>query len=78
MLSALTKYDLRLAKNVTHKIHLKMQDPVYQKQLKIPEAHHQFIQQTLDEWLKLGVIKRSDSLYNSPIFCVPKKQGQGL
>jgi len=24
------------------------------------------------------VVKQSDSLYNSPIFCVPKKQGQGL
>ncbi len=28
--------------------------------------------------MKLGVVKRSNSLYNSPIFCVPKKQGQGL
>ncbi len=26
----------------------------------------------------MGVVKRSNSLYNSPIFCVPKKQGQGL
>ncbi len=67
-----------LAKDFKHKIHLKTQDPVYSKQLKIPEAHHQFIEQTLDEWLKLGVVKRSNSLYNSPIFCVPKKQGQGL
>jgi len=32
----------------------------------------------LEEWLKLGVVKRANSLYNSPIFCVPKKQGQGL
>jgi Reverse transcriptase (RNA-dependent DNA polymerase)/RNase H-like domain found in reverse transcriptase len=55
-----------------------MQDPVYRKQFKILEAHHQFIEQTLDEWLKLGVVKRSNSLYNSPIFCIPKKQGQGL
>jgi hypothetical protein len=23
-------------------------------------------------------VKRSNSLYNSPIFCAPKKQGQGL
>ncbi len=51
---------------------------MYRNQFKIPEAHHQFIEQTLDEWLKLGVVKRSNSLYNSPIFCVPKKQGQGL
>ncbi len=51
---------------------------MYRKQFKIPEAHHQFIKQTLEEWLKLGVVQRLDSLYNSPIFCVPKKQGQGL
>jgi hypothetical protein len=72
------KYDLGLAKNYKHKIHLKNEDPVYRKQFKIPEAHHQCIEQTLEEWLKLGVVRRSDSLYNSPIFCVVKKQGQGL
>jgi hypothetical protein len=33
---------------------------------------------SLDEWLKLGVVCQSNSPYNSPIFCVPKKQGQGL
>ena len=27
------------------------------------------------EWLKLGVVQKSDSLYNSPVFCVPKKGG---
>jgi hypothetical protein len=75
---SLDKYDLRLARNYKHKIPLKNEDPVYQKQFKIPEAHHQFIEKTLDEWLKLGVVRRSDSLYNSPIFCIPKKQVQGL
>jgi hypothetical protein len=75
---SLDKYNLGLAKDFKHKIHLKTQDPVYRKQFKIPEAHHQFIEQTLDEWLKLGVVKRSNLPYNSPIFCIPKKQGQGL
>jgi hypothetical protein len=65
---SIDKYDLRLAKNFSHKIHLDMQDPVYQKQFKIPEMHHQFIEQTLYEWLKLGVVMRSNSLYNSPHF----------
>jgi len=72
------KFDLGLATSFTHKIHLKDNMPVYRKQFKIPEAHQSFIEQTLDEWLKLGVVRRSNSLYNSPIFCVPKKQGQGL
>jgi hypothetical protein len=75
---SIDKYNLGLAKDFKHKIHLKTQDPVYRKQFKFLEAYHQFIEQTLDEWLKLGVVKRSNSLYNSPIFCIPKKQGQGL
>jgi len=72
------KYDLGLASNFKHKIHLKDDNPVYHKQFKIPEAHQNFIEKSLEEWLKLGVVKCSNSLYNSPIFCVPKKQGQSL
>ncbi len=75
---SMNKMDLGRAKNFTHKIHLKDKNPVYHKQFKIPEAHQNFIETTLDEWLKLGVVKRSNSLNNSPLFCVPKKQGQGL
>ncbi len=35
-------------------------------------------QRPLDEWLKLGVVRKTRSIYNSPILCVSKKQGQGL
>ncbi len=62
---ATSKYDLGLAKNHKHRIHLKIENPVYWEQFKITEAHHNFIEQTLEEWLKLGVVWRSDSLYNS-------------
>jgi hypothetical protein len=49
---SIDKYNPGLDKNFKHKIHLKAHDPVYQKQFRIPEAHHQFIKQTLDErWL---------------------------
>ncbi len=75
---SVNKMDLGCAKYFTQKIHLKDNNPVYRKQFKIPEAHQNFIKTTLDEWLKLGVVKRSNSLYNSPLFCVPKKQDQGL
>jgi hypothetical protein len=75
---SINKFDLGRATNFTHKIYLKDNNPVYRKQFKIPEAHQTFIEATLDEWLKLGVVKRTNSLYNSPLFCVPKKQGQGL
>jgi hypothetical protein len=72
------KYDLGLATKFKHKLHLKDNAPVYRKQFKTLEAHKSFIEQSLDEWLKLGIVKRANSLYNSPIFYVPKKQGQGL
>jgi hypothetical protein len=72
------KYDLGFAKDFTHWIHLKDDQPIFRKQFNLPEAHTQFIEQSLDKWLKLGVVRQSNSLYNSPIFCVPKKQGQGL
>jgi hypothetical protein len=75
---SLDRYDLGLARNFTHRIHLKDDQPIFRKQFNLPEAHTQFIDQSLDEWLKLGVVRQSNSNYNSPIFCVPKKQGQGL
>jgi hypothetical protein len=52
----INKYDLELAKNFKHKIHLKDDLPIYWKQFKLPEEHNQFIEQTLDKWLKLGVV----------------------
>jgi hypothetical protein len=72
------KNDLGRASNFFHRIHLKDNAPVYRKQFQIPEAHTDFIENTLEEWLKIGVVRKSHSLYNSPIFCVPKKTGQGL
>jgi hypothetical protein len=74
----LDKYDLGLAKDFTHRIHLKDNQPIFRKQFNLPEAHTQFIKQSQNEWLKLGVVRQSNLSYNSPIFCVPKKQGQGL
>jgi hypothetical protein len=70
------KYNLGLASKYKHKIHLKDNSPVYRNQFKIPEAHQQIIEQSLEEWLKLGVVKRANSLYNSPIFCVPKNKAK--
>jgi hypothetical protein len=36
------------------------------------------IQENVAGWLQAGIIEWSRSPYNSPIFCVPKKEGQGL
>ncbi len=70
--------DLGHAKNFTHKIYLKDNKPVYHKQFKIPEAHQNIIESTLEEWLELGVVKRSNSLFNSPLSCDPKSKAKVL
>jgi hypothetical protein len=49
---SVNKMDLGQAKTFTHKIHLKDNNPVYRKQFKISEAGQNFIESTLDEWLK--------------------------
>ena len=68
---SISSTDLGRAKTFFHNIHLKDNSPVYRKQFKISEAHLDFIGKTIDDWLKLGVVRRSNSMYNSPFFCVP-------
>jgi hypothetical protein len=69
------KNDLGRSNLLQHKIHLKTPEPVYIKQFKIPEGHQEAVKQQVREWLKLGIIQTSQSLYNSPIFMVKKKDG---
>ena len=71
---SIDKKVLRRVKDFFHKIHMKENEPVYRKQFKIPDAHRPFLEESLAEWLKLGVVQKSESLYNSPVFCVPQKE----
>jgi hypothetical protein len=75
---SINKSDLGRVRNFFHKIHLKDNEPVYRKQFKILDAHHPFLEESLADWLKLGVVQKSDSLYNSPVFCVHKKRRKWL
>jgi hypothetical protein len=61
-----------------HTIDLKDKDPVFSHQFQLPADHLKLIQENVSGWLQAGIIERSRSLYNLPIFCVPKKEGQGL
>ena len=69
-----SKHDLGLANHYEHSISLKNSDPLYIKQFKIPEVHRVMLESQVKEWLKLGIIQRSNSKYNSPVFIVPKKE----
>lgn len=50
-------------------------EPVYQKQGKIPQAHLPVVEETLQQWIRLRLIQRADSLFNAPLFCLCHNNG---
>ena len=60
---------------VSHYINLQHERPIHTKQFKISLPHQEIIQEFVEEMLDKKLIEISRSLYNSPIFCVKKKNG---
>ena len=69
------KFDLGQAKILQHEIHLKDSNPVYVKQFKIADTHRSYLEEQVQEWLKMGIIEPTLSRYNSPMFLLNKKDG---
>jgi hypothetical protein len=57
---------------MAHDIQLKKQDQVYLKQFRIPEAQRQAVQKHVEDLLKLGVVRPSNSKSSNPIYVVSK------
>jgi hypothetical protein len=59
-------------------LHLKYKpvEPHYQKQTKIPEAYQDIVAQQIQQWLNLGLVRRSESMFNTPLTCISTKEGQ--
>ena len=66
-------FDIGRAKFFKHKILPKTQEPIFRKQFRIADCHHDFLNEYIPELLKMGVIRESSSPYNAPIFVVKKK-----
>jgi dUTPase len=66
--------DLGRANHYEHEINIKHKNPIYIKQFRIPEAHRSMLETQVKLWMKQGIIQRSTSKYNSPVFIVPKKE----
>ena len=75
---SVSKTDLGLCKTSKHRLYLKDDQPVYHKQFPLKPDHQTFVEQSFKEWLRLGVVQKTNSSYISPIICVPKKGGGGL
>ena len=75
---SVSKTDLGRCKTYKHRLYLKDDQPVYHKQFPLKPDHQTFVEQSLKEWLRLGVVRQTKSSYNSPIFCVPKKGGEAF
>ena len=70
--------DLGFCDKVQHTIDLESKTPVFSPQFRLPAQQLQLIRENVAGWLQAGIIERCNSPYNSPIFCVPKKQGMGM
>jgi hypothetical protein len=68
-------HDLGKANFIEHKIELRSHEPIFCKQFPLPAEHADVIRANIADWLRLGVIERTRSPYNSPIFCVVKRDG---
>jgi hypothetical protein len=72
------KMDLGRTNIVESYIDLRDKEPVYTQQFRLPMKHIEFIKENIMGCLDLGIVERVNLPYNSPIFCVPKKQGHGI
>ncbi|GBO99955.1 Retrovirus-related Pol polyprotein from transposon gypsy [Eumeta japonica] len=54
-------------------IRTKTDEPIWTKQYPYPIADNDFVNREIDRLIKDGIIQRSNSPYNSPIWTVPKK-----
>ena len=70
--------DLGFTDSQQHTVDLSDTIPTFSPQFRLPADHLRLIQENVAGWLQAGIIERSQSKYNAPIFCVPKKQGLGM
>lgn len=65
--------DLTFTHEIKHEIRLTQDNPIYCKIYRYPQVHEQEIERQIGDMLKQGIIRESNSPYNSPLWIVPKK-----
>src|SRR5574343_435440 len=46
------------------------EEPHFQKQPKTPNAHKAMMEQQIDAWIKQGLVRKADSMFNTPLVCI--------
>ena len=72
--------DIGLTDVTQHNIELPngSSDPAFKGQFRLAFEHLQLIKDNVVGWLKNGLIEKSNSKFNAPVFCVPKPHGHGI
>ena len=65
--------NLTFTHEVKHEIKTKDQNPIFCKIYRYPQIHEKEIEKQMNEMLNQGIIRESNSPYNSPLWIVPKK-----
>ena len=55
-----------------------LNDPAYKGQFRLAYEHQQLIKDNVVGWLRSGLIEKSNSKFNAPVFCVPKPHGRSV
>ena len=69
------EYDIGVTDTYTLDIKMKTEEPIYVKQFRIPDTHRDWLIEHVKKLLAIGVIERSTSRWNSPVFAVSKPSG---
>lgn len=69
------EYDIGVTDTYTLDIKMKTDEPIYVKQFRIPDTHRDWLIEHIKKLLAIGVLERSTSRYNSPVFAVTKPSG---
>ena len=72
------KDDIGRCDILQHEIHLDTDKPIFIPQFRLSSQHFAAIKDQLAAWIKAGIVQRSRSPYNNPVFCVPKPHNRGF
>ena len=76
---SVNKEDVGICDWVEHKVDpIDPEKVVYVKQFRLSTKDQDLLRDQVASWLKCGIIKRTSSPHNNPIFCVPKPGNRGV